>query len=123
MEERKTAAIVIGVVALIVIFITAILPEARYRGTQTVAFRDCAVHFNYNSEASGADIYRAAQNKLALCLCNSYLQKPDTALSNHIIQIYRQYGNRYLDSLGRFNNVDSIIKHKNELLDTLVLID
>lgn len=124
MEERKTAAIVLGIVALIIIFITAILPGARHRGTQTIAFRNCAVHFNYNDEeVSDSDVYRASQNKLAHCLCNSYRRKPDTAIGNRIVQIYRQYGNRYIDSLGRFNNLDSIIKHKSDLLDTLILVE
>ena len=123
MEERKTAVIVLGIVAVIIIFITVIIPETRFRGTKIIAFRNCSVSFHYDDKDDTSNIRGISQKKLALCLCNTYGQKPDTALSNRIIQIYRQYGNRYIDSLGLYNNIDSIIKHKSELLDTMILLD
>jgi len=124
MEERKTAAIVLGIIGLVVIFFTVILPEIRFRSTQTISFKNCTVHFKYWDRDLVHDIYGVSQNKLALCLCNSYQQMPDTAVGNRIIQIYWQYGNHYqYDSVRLKNNVDSIIKHKNAVLDTLVLVD
>jgi hypothetical protein len=123
-EERKTAAIVLGIIAVVIIFFTTILPEIRFHSTQTISFKNCTVRFKYWDSGLVPDIYRASQNKLALCLCNSYQQKRDTAVGNRIIQIYRQYGNHgSYDSTRVINNVDSIIKHKNDLLDTLVTID
>jgi len=54
-------------------------------------------------------------------LCNSYQQKPDTAVANHIVHIYKQYDN--YDST-RFNyNIDSIIKQKKTVLDTTIAVD
>ncbi|MCQ6959556.1 hypothetical protein [Mucilaginibacter aquariorum] len=123
MEERKTAAIVLGTIALIVIFFAVILPKARHSGTQTISFRQCTVNFVYGNEGVDSDIYSAAQNKLGLCLCNYYQQKPDTAVANRIIQIYSKYDNNYADSLHLFNNIDSIIKHKSNLLDTMILVE
>ncbi|MDF2430695.1 MAG: hypothetical protein JWP44_326 [Mucilaginibacter sp.] len=122
MEERKTAAIVLGIIGLIVVFFTVILPEIRLRSTQTISFRNCTVHFKYWDKGLVSDIYRVSQDKLALCLCKGYQQKPDTALGNRIIQIYRQYGSDN-DSTKLYNNVDSIIKHKSEVLDTLITLD
>ncbi|WP_439696299.1 hypothetical protein ACFGVS_26755 [Mucilaginibacter sp. AW1-7] len=124
MEERKTAAVVLGIIALIVIFFTVMLPAINDNSTQTLAFKNCAVHFKYNSREPGPDLYRASQNKLAHCLCKSYQQNPDTAVGNHIIKIYLEYGNHYgADSVRRYKNIDSIIKHRNDVLDTLVLVD
>ncbi|BAU52422.1 hypothetical protein MgSA37_00583 [Mucilaginibacter gotjawali] len=39
MEERKTAAIVLSILALVIIFFTVILPEIKFRGTQTLSFK------------------------------------------------------------------------------------
>ena len=124
MEERRTAVWVLGIIGLGIIFFTVILPEIRFRSTQTISFKNCIVHFKYWDKGLVPDIYRISQNKLGHCLCSIYKQKPDTSVGNHIIQIYQQYGNHHnYDSIRLRNNVDSIIKHKNAVLDTLVLID
>jgi len=124
MEERRTAAWVLGIIGLGVIFFTVVLPQIRFRSTQTISFKSCTVHFKYWDKGLVPDIYSASQNKLGLCLCSTYEQKPDTSVGNRIIQIYRQYGNHYrYDSVRIGNNIDSIIKYKNAVLDTLVLID
>lgn len=124
MEERKTAAIVLGILALALLFFTIILPAIRYHGTQTIAFRGCTVKYKYWNSGLVPDIDRVSQNKLALCLCNIYQQKPDTAVRNRIIKIYKQYGKYTRDDSLRFNNnIDSIIKNKYAVLDTLILID
>jgi hypothetical protein len=126
MEERKTAAIVLSVLALIAIFFTVILPYVRHKSTQTLSFSTCTVHFKYFDKGLEDDTYRAAKNELALCLCDVYEKKPDTAVGNQIITIYRQYGrhNGY-DSLTNSQtiNLDSIIKNKKMTFDTLVLVD
>jgi len=124
MEERKTAAWILGIIALVVIFFTVILPEIRFRSTQTLSFKNCTIHFKYDDKSLASDVYRTSQNKLGLCLCGIYNQKPDTSVGKRIIQIYRQYGNHdNYDSIRLTNNIDSIIKHKFAVLDTLVLLD
>ncbi len=126
MEERRTAAWVLGAIALIVIFFTVILPSVRYHSTQTLAFKGCVVHFKYYRPASDYDVYRTNQNRLALCLCDSYQKTTDTATRSKIIEIYKAY-NRYndYDSLIVKNHysIDSIIKHKGAIFDTTVLVD
>jgi hypothetical protein len=126
MEERKTAAIVLSVLVLIVIFFTMILPYIRHKGTQTLSFNACTIHFEYFDKGLEDDTYRAAKNKLALCLCNVYQKKPDTAVANQILGIYRLYGNHNgVDSASynRTTNLDSIIKNKSMVFDTLVYVD
>ncbi len=119
MKERKVAAWVLGVISLIVIFFTAVWPEIRLRQTQVISFSGCEVRF----DGTIPDIYRVSQNKLGHCLCNLYRQKPDTSVGHRIIQIYQEFGNHDHDSPILRNNVDSIIKHKSEVLDTLLALD
>jgi hypothetical protein len=126
MEERKTAAIVLSVLALIVVFFTTILPYIRYKSTQTLSYDTCTVHFKYFNKGLDDDVYRAANNKLALCLCNVYIKKPDTALGNRILSIYRQYGSHNGNDSLTYNhtkNLDSIIKNKPMAFDTVILVD
>ncbi len=121
MEERKTAAIVLGILGLVVLFFTAILPWIRFRSTQTISFKNCTVHFDYWNKDYVTDIDRVAHNKLALCLCDTYQLKPDSAAANYIMQIYKQYDN--YDST-RFNyTIDSVIKHKKTIMDTTIAVD
>jgi hypothetical protein len=126
MEERKTAAIVLSIIALIVIFYTAILPEIRYRGAQTISFKSCTVHYKYFDKGLVPDADRAANNKLALCLCNSYTQKRDTGVAKQILKIYRGYGSHHgSDSISYTHrgNLDSIIKERKTVFDTLISLD
>jgi hypothetical protein len=126
MGERRTAAWVLSIIALIAIFFTVILPEIRYKSTQTIAFKSCTVKFKYSIKGLEPDTYRANQNRLALCLCNLYKREPDTATANKIIKIYKDYDryNEYDSMLVKANyNLDSIINHQNQVFDTLVLVD
>ena len=121
MEERKTAAIVLGILGVVVLFFTVILPWIRFHSTQTISFKNCTVHFDYWDKDYVTDIDRVAHNKLALCLCDSYQQKPDTAVANNIVQIYKQYDN--YDSTRFTYTIDSVIKHKKMVLDTTIAVD
>lgn len=124
MEERRTAAWVLGIIFLFLIFFTVLLPKERYQGIQTLSFRTCNVHFQYFDKAYDRDVYNTSQNKVGLCLCNLYRQKPDNVLKKQIIHIYRQYGNHYAyDSTLINNNIDSIIKHKSVVLDTVFVVE
>ena len=126
MEERKTAFIVLSVIALIILFYAAILPEIRYRGSQTISFKTCTVHYKYFDKGFVDDADRAANNELALCLCNSYAKKRDTAVANQILKIYRKYGSHNgADSISyrHHDNLDSIIKERKTAFDTLILLD
>ncbi len=124
MPERKPAAIVLGIIGLAIVFFTVILPEIRFRSTQTISFKTCTVHFKYWDKGLVPDIGRVSENKLALCLCTLYQKKPDTGVAHRIVQIYQQYGNHIKEDSGRFHhNIDSIIKHRDEVLDTLLALD
>ena len=127
MEERKTAAIVLSILALVIIFFTVILPEIKFRGTQTLSFKGCAIHFTYYSHATSADEDVIAQNKLGLCLCSLYDKKHDTAVAKKILYLYYKSGSSTThDSLKHIGNnkIDSILKYRNKAFnDTVIMLD
>ena len=119
MEERKTAAIVLSVLLLIVIIILYFHNSSK----QTLSLNSCIVHISY-VKGLEADSYRAAKNKLALCLCNVYQHKPDTAIRNMILTTYQFYGTHNgHDSVIYINNIDSVIRNKSAVFDTLIYND
>jgi len=127
MEERKTAAWVLGTLGSAIAFFAFILPEIIHKSTHTFKFKDCTILFKYDGIGSDVDIYRANQNRLALCLCNSYKQNSDTSVKQKIIDIYKEY-DRYseYDSLivhKHHIRFDTILKYKYRAFDTLVLVD
>ncbi len=124
MEERKTAAVVLGLIVLGMIFYFFILPAARHKSMQTLSFKSCTIHFKYESRDYDSDIYRASQNKLALCLCSVYEKKPDTSVKNKVIKIYKAYHSyTNVDSVEKGDKIDSILKYKIKAFDTLILVD
>ncbi|TWJ03366.1 hypothetical protein JN11_00904 [Mucilaginibacter frigoritolerans] len=119
MEERKTAAIVLPIIALIILFFTVIFPEIRK--PQTISFKSCKVQVEYFTGLE-EDANRATNNKLALCLCDLYVHNPDSAIASQILKIYREYGTHDSTSYGR-DSLNSIIKNKKTVFDTLILLD
>jgi len=118
MEERRIAAIVLFVLALIVLIFTVILPFINKKRTHTISFKTCKFDFKYRYDVDTADDwFIVAQHHLALCLCKVYTKKYDTATSRQIMKIYKQYGTPIiLDSIenSRYKNIDSVLKYKNK---------
>lgn len=93
MEERKTAAIVLSILALIALFFIVILPYIHLKSTHTLSFKNCSIPFKYIYEIDTTDDgYTIAQNKLGLCLCNAYHKKPAPDISKKIMELYKKYG-------------------------------
>jgi hypothetical protein len=120
MEERRTAARVLGIVGLLILVFTVILPRVRHNGVQTLSFKGCEVHFYYDIPGQDSDISRAAQNNLALCLCKLYQQKPDSAVKRRIMAVFNQYE---LDSARKGFNFNDLLKNGTALFDTVVTTD
>ncbi len=77
MEERKTAAIVLSIVALIGIYFFVVVPYINLKKAHTISFKGCTISFYYRySVDTTEDAYNAAQNQLGLCLCKAYDKKP-----------------------------------------------
>jgi hypothetical protein len=126
MEERKTAAIILSILAFIAIVFFIILPYINKKRTHTLSYSTCSVDFKYRYDVDTLDdFYFIAQNDLALCLCNAYLKKPVDTVARQILKIYKSYGTSISrDSVNnmRYNNLDSILKYKEKAF-TRVLDD
>ncbi|WDF54354.1 hypothetical protein [Mucilaginibacter sp. KACC 22063] len=56
MEERRTAAWVLGILAFTTIFFTVVLPQIRHSSTQALTFKSCTVRFKYDIKGLEGDI-------------------------------------------------------------------
>lgn len=127
MEERKTAAIVLSILALVAIFFMVIMPYINLKRTHTLSYKTCSIAFNYVYNTDSLDDgYRTAQNKLALCLCHTYEKQKNVPIARQILKIYKQYGTSVSpDSIHylKYANLDSILKYRKMAFDTLILFD
>jgi len=121
MEERRVAAYVLSVVALIFWVIFWLIPYIDFKKEHTLTFKTCSIKFHYYHNSDTSDqYYNIAQTDLTMCLCSLYMHKPDTAIARYIMSFYKTYGrNPSPDSLhqSRYNNLDSIIKYREKALD------
>ena len=127
MEEKKTAAIVLSILALITIFFFGVLPYINRKRTYTLSYKSCTVHFKYAYQVDTTDDgFVAAQNELALCLCNAYEKKHDTDIARQIMKLNKKYGN-YIspDSANHspYSNIDSVLKYKNTAFNPKIMVD
>lgn len=63
--------------------------------------------------------FYSANRSLAICLCDEYLKTKNTVLSTKIIELTVLYGDRY-----EFNStIDSVVYHRNKILDPILHIE
>ncbi len=126
MANRRRIGLIAG---LIVLTGVLILGANRYNQTRyhTLTYGNCAVKYKYLYSVDHADEgYVSAQNELALCLCDAYVEHKNPADSSRIMEIYHQYGTPlHPDSAGNAasTNLDSIIKHREIAFDKLAYFD
>ncbi len=121
MEERRVAAIVLSIVALIFWIIFWLLPYIDLKKEHTLSFKTCSVRFHYSHDIDMHEAdYTIAKTQLVMCSCSLYLHKPDTATARFIMDFYKEHGhNPSPDSihLSQYNKLDSIIKYRDIALD------
>ncbi|WP_448701490.1 hypothetical protein ACFGVR_04755 [Mucilaginibacter sp. AW1-3] len=127
MEERKTAAYVLSVVALIFLYIFWLRPYRDLKKEHTLSFKTCSVKFHYRYAVDTNETsYGIAKTELVMCVCSLYMHKPDTAAARFIMNYYKKHGqNPSPDSLhhAQYNNLDSIIKYREKALDPRYMWD
>lgn len=67
--------------------------------------------------------HEAARRKLALCLCDKYIQIQDTNIKAKIIEIYEAKENYFAKPFGLNLPFDSILARKDKVFDPTILID
>lgn len=65
----------------------------------------------------------AARRKLALCLCDRYIQTQDTIVKAKIIDILKTKENYFVKPLGTELSIDTILAHREKVFDPTILID
>ena len=65
----------------------------------------------------------AARRKLALCLCDRYIETQDTTVKAKIMEILRANENYFAKPLGTELPIDTILVHKDKIFDPTILID
>ena len=101
--------------------------------TKTITFKGCEV--KYMSYKNGQkEVYEghsisnqweleSAKRKLALCLCEKYLEKPDTEIKTKILEIYNAK-EKYFEKVYPENlKFDSILKKRKEIFEPTILMD
>lgn len=100
-----------------------------------MSFKKCKVAYPVHDEEKERKIYRdhtisnqweyeSALRKLALCLCEQYIQKKDIETKEKIIEIYN-YKFEFYNRNNTFKKIsfDSILKHRKEVFNSEILID
>jgi hypothetical protein len=102
--------------------------------TELLSFKDCKISYHQYSKGE-IELYAGhfwtnemeheqALRRLGFCLCKYYMQSKDTSVSKKIIELYeRKYD--YFPSYTKQGRkpIDSILKYKEIVFDTVLLID
>ncbi|AYL94587.1 hypothetical protein [Mucilaginibacter celer] len=98
------------------------------RQVQTITFKNCTENYYYSTkwpDMEGEEDY-AARGRLAVCLCQSYSEKADTAIARKIMEIYNNDGRHILFNTSQdknYNKLDSVIKYRKMVFDTVAQYD
>jgi len=117
----------------IFLMILFLVVSCRKDETKMLSFKDCKVEYtNYGSGEkelyAGHSIsnkweFEAANRKLALCLCEKYLVKPDKEIKLKILEIYNSEEKYFENKVPKNVKFDTILKNRKEIFDPTVLID
>ena len=100
---------------------------------KTLAFKGCKVE--YTSYGSGQkEVYEghsisnqweleSAKHRLALCLCEKYLEKPDKEIKNKILEIYNAKEEYFENDYPKNIEFDTLLKKRLDIFNPTILID
>ena len=101
--------------------------------TKTLIFKNCKVEYlqykNGQKEVyEGHSIsnqweLESAKRKLALCLCEKYLEKPDEEIKAKIIELYKVKEQFFIKDYPENLEFETILKLRMEVFDPTILID
>ena len=118
-----------------VLFLFSALLSCSQKYDGEVHFKSCKVRYDVIDEKKEKQLYgqnmignqwrfESAKQKLALCLCEKYLQNRDEEIKEKILKIY----NADMDYFHRRksfkrNDFDSILVNRKEIFDYRILVD
>lgn len=103
--------------------------------TGEVSFKNCKVTYSIHNEEKEKELYlshnisnqweyESAMRKLAHCLCEKYIQKPDPEIKEKITEIYTfkfEFYNR--NNIFKKVDFDSILINRKEVFNSEILVD
>jgi hypothetical protein len=132
MQDKKTLYIVCGSITLVAFALCFLFSNRET--TKTLSFKKCKIDYHQYSKGE-IELYpghfmtnemehEEALRRLGFCLCKYYAKTKDTSVSEKIIELYKRKYNWFpsYTKQGR-QPVDSIVKYKELIFDTVLLID
>ncbi|MCS3870363.1 hypothetical protein J3D55_003279 [Chryseobacterium ginsenosidimutans] len=124
----------LGIKTITIFLIAIILISCSKKYTGEVSFKSCKVSYPLHDEEKERKInyeavsnqweYESAMQKLALCLCEKYMQKPDEEIKEKIIEIYKEDFEYYRKEISfKKVNFDSILVNRKEVFNSEILVD
>ncbi|WP_155845821.1 hypothetical protein [Chryseobacterium gregarium] len=116
-----------------ILLIMLISCSKKYSGE--LSFKTCTIHYPLHDEEKERKCYpdrnipnqweyESAMQKLALCLCEKYIQKPDAEIKEKITEIYKNNFDYYPREVSfKKLNFDSILMNRQEVFNSEILID
>jgi len=116
-------------------FLFTLLISCTEKYTGEVSFKSCKIKYDVLDEKKEHKSdnqyivgnqwrFESTKQKLALCLCEKYLQNPDKEIKDKILEIYHDDFEYYHKEIN-FKPVgfDSILKNRKEIFDYRILVD
>ncbi len=119
--------------AIYFLILFSFLVSCKKDETKKLEFKDCVVE--YPSYGSGEkELYvghsisnkwelESAKRKLALCLCEKYLENPDLEIKLKILEIYNSKEEYFEHNSPKNIDFKIILKNRNEIFNPSILID
>lgn len=132
MQDRKIIYIAFGIIILVTFAFYFLFSNRET--SKTLSFKDCKIDYRQYSKGE-IELYEGhfmtnemeheqALRRLGFCLCKYYVQTKDTSAREKIIELYKRKYN-YFPSYTKQGRqpIDSIVKYKELVFDTVLLID
>jgi len=120
---------------LSILLISILLISCKQKYTGEVNFKSCTINYPLHDEEKDKELYKnfavpnqweyeSAMQKLALCLCEKYIQKPDEETKKKIIEIYKTDFEYYRREISfKKVNFDSILVNRKVIFDPTIFVN
>lgn len=117
------------------VILLIMLTSCSKKYTGEVSFKTCTIHYPLHDEEKERKLYQdqnipnqweyePAMQKLALSLCEKYIQKHDAEIKEKITEIYKNDFDYYHREVSfKKVNFDSILMNRKEVFNSEILVD
>ncbi|GAA5082759.1 hypothetical protein GCM10023210_00470 [Chryseobacterium ginsengisoli] len=121
---------IFGIFLLLILLISC---SKKYSGE--INFKGCKIAYPLHNEEKDKELYgdfavsnqweyESAMQKLAICLCEKYIQKPDPEIKEKIIEIYKGDFEYYRREVSfKKVNFDSVLANRKVIFDPSIFVN